>query len=201
MKMKLLNLFVVCVVFVGFAACGSRGDGNRGNRNANSANAPSNANEATPANNSNVPQSGPQSANNSNASTPTEIVETTETVSAALLQMEDAWNAAYGRRDETWFQQNLADDYTEIGDDGRTINDKAGATAAMKADKSTALETDLSDMKVRVEGDAAVVTGVNHVRLKDPTGKQQDYKHRFTDTFVKRDRRWLIWANESTRMP
>jgi ketosteroid isomerase-like protein len=95
----------------------------------------------------------------------------------------------------------LADDYTEIGDDGRTINDKAGATAAMKADKSTALETDLSDMKVRVEGNAAVVTGVNHVRLKDPTGKQQDYKHRFTDTFVKRDRRWLIWANESTRMP
>jgi len=201
MKMKLLNLFVVCVVFVGFAACGSRGDGNRGNRNANSANAPSNANEATPANNSNVPQSGPQSANNSNASTPTEIVETPETVSAALLQMEDAWNAAYGRRDETWFQQNLADDYTEIGDDGRTINDKAGATAAMKADKSTALETDLSDMKVRVEGNAAVVTGVNHVRLKDPTGKQQDYKHRFTDTFVKRDGRWLIWANESTRMP
>jgi len=201
MKVKLLILFVVCLAFVGFAACGSRGDWNRGNRNANSANAPSNTNEAAPVNNSNMPQSAPLSANNTNASTPTEIDETHESVSAALLQIEDAWNAAYGRHDEAWFQQNLADDYTEIGDDGRTINDKAGATAAMKADKSTAIESELSDMKVRVEGNAAIVTGVNHIRLKDPTGKQQDYKHRFTDTFVKRDGRWLIWANESTRMP
>ena len=201
MKRKLLCLFVMSVVVVGFAACGSRGDGNRGNRNANSANATSNTNGAAPVNNSNVPQSGPLSANNSNANTPTEIVETSESISAALLQMEDAWNAAYVRRDEAWFQQNLADDYTEIGDDGKAINDKAGATAAMKADKSTAIETELSETKVRVEGNAAIVTGVNHVRLKDPTGKQQDYKHRFTDTFVKRDGRWLIWANESTRMP
>jgi ketosteroid isomerase-like protein len=201
MRRMFRSILVVCVALFCLNACGGRGDGSsRGNRG----NAASNANESNSANttnNSNMPQSGPLSANNANASTPTEIVETAESITAALLQMEDAWNQAYARRDEAWFQQNLADDYTEIADDGKTINDKAGATAAMKADKSTAIETELSDMKVRVEGNAAVVTGVNHVRLKDPTGKQLDYKHRFTDTFIKRDGRWLIWANESTRMP
>jgi len=198
---RILSLFLAFFVLLIFLdACSGRGDGNRVSRNA-AGNGASNANEAAPASNSNMPQSGPLNANNTNANTPSEIVESPASISAALLQMEDAWNAAYVRRDEAWFQQNLADDYSEIGDDGKTINDKAGATAAMKADKSTAIETELSDMKVRVEGNAAVVTGVNHVRLKDPTGKQQDYKHRFTDTYIKREGRWQIWANESTRIP
>src|SRR5262249_44525729 len=125
MKRNFLDLVLVAIVFGSLTACGGQSDDNRNNRSANSANASTKASGGAPVNNANMPQSGPLNANNANAST-VEIIETPESISAALLQMEDAWNAAYGRRDEAWFQQNLADDYTEIGDDGKTINDKAG---------------------------------------------------------------------------
>ncbi|MEP7074275.1 MAG: nuclear transport factor 2 family protein [Acidobacteriota bacterium] len=130
-----------------------------------------------------------------------QIVEHPDDIAKGLLQTEDAWNQAYIQKDEAWFQQNLADDYTEIGDTGKTINDKAGAIAEMKADKSTEIVAEISDAKVRVEGNSAIVTGINHVKLKDASGKPIDYKHRFTDTYIKRGDKWLIWADQATRIP
>ena len=195
-----LLVSILCFSILLFNTCGGRSDGNRANgaNRANRNNEPSNS--ANSVNSANAANSA-INANSSNSNTTSEIFERPEDISKGLLQMEDAWNEAYVKRDEAWFQQNLADDYTEIGDSGKTINDKAGAIAAMKADKSTEIVAELSDTKVRVEGNAAIVTGVNHVRLKDENGRPQDYKHRYTDTYIKRDGRWLIWANESTRMP
>ena len=54
-----------------------------------------------------------------------------------------------------------------------------------------------SDSK-RVDGNAAVVTGINHVRGKDDKGVAFDRRTRFTDTFIKRDGRWLVWATQGT---
>lgn len=195
MKRNTAALFSLFAVVL-FAACGSR-DANRanGNRNAANANATTNVNTGNSSANANL------SANANSSNSNIAIVDTPANEGDGLLQIEDAWNAAYVRRDEGWFQQNLADDYTEIGDSGKTINDKAGAIAAMLADKSTGITTELSDTKVRIEGNSAVVTGVNHVKLKDENGHLQDYRHRYTDTYIKRDGKWLIWANESTRMP
>ena len=197
--MRQIGVLVLCIGFLGSFGCGRSG-GNRaaGNNGAAAGNSPNAANSIN-SSNAGLANSGPQ-ANALNANT-NEIVASNEDISRGLLQMEDAWNDAYVRRDEAWFQQNLADDYTEIGDTGKTINDKAGAIEAMKDDKSVEIITQLSDTKVRIEGDAAVITGVNHVRLKDEHGRQQDYKHRFTDTFIKRGDRWLVWANQATRMP
>lgn len=192
------NLFSVLILFVALflGACDGR-DANRsnGNRASGNSNTAANANAVSNANpNANA------NANSANANTNV-IVERPEDISKGLLQMEDAWNDAYGQKNEEWFQQNLADDYTEIGDTGKTINDKAGAIAEMKADKSTEIITAISDTKVRVEGNSAVVTGINHVKLKDPAGKPVDYKHRFTDTFVKRNDKWQVWADQATRIP
>ena len=190
---------ILCLGFLFLNACGGRTGGNRtnqGNGTRGNGEPSSSANSGTNANvagNSNT-------ADTSNSNT-NEIVERPEDISRGLLQMEDAWNQAYVQKDEAWFQQNLADDYTEIGDTGKTINDKAGAIAEMKADKSSEIIAEISDAKVRVEGNSAVVTGINHVKLKDANGKPVDYKHRFTDTYIKRDGRWQIWADQATRIP
>ena len=43
-----------------------------------------------------------------------------------------------------------------------------------------------------------VVTGVNLARGKDEQGKAFDQRIRFTDTFIKRDGRWQVWATQGT---
>lgn len=51
-----------------------------------------------------------------------------------------------------------------------------------------------------MEGDAAVVTGVNHVRGKEADGKPFDRRIRFADTYIKQDGRWQVWATQGTTM-
>lgn len=57
---------------------------------------------------------------------------------------------------------------------------------------------ELSDVNVHIEGDVAVVTGVNHLRGKNADGKAVDRRVRFTDMFIKRDGRWQVWATQGT---
>jgi ketosteroid isomerase-like protein len=53
---------------------------------------------------------------------------------------------------------------------------------------------------VRVEGGNGVVTGISHVKGKDDKGASFDRTVRFTDTFVKRDGRWMVWASQGTEI-
>jgi len=48
---------------------------------------------------------------------------------------------------------------------------------------------------------AAIVTGVNHVKGKDDKAVPYDLKVRFTDTWIKRDGHWQAWATQGTRIP
>jgi ketosteroid isomerase-like protein len=53
-------------------------------------------------------------------------------------------------------------------------------------------------MSVRMEGNTAVVVGVNHVKGRDDKGVAFDRNFRFTDIFVKRDGRWQVLATQGT---
>ncbi|MEP6850783.1 MAG: nuclear transport factor 2 family protein [Acidobacteriota bacterium] len=197
-----VSIGVLSLAFFALHGCSGRTGGNqadsKGRGGVNGA-VSSESNTANSASNSN-PSSG-RSLDNQNSEANSIFVERPEDIAKGLLQTEDAWNQAYVQKDEAWFQQNLADDYTEIGDTGKTINDKGGAIAEMKADNSTEIVAEISDAKVRVEGNSAIVTGINHVKLKDASGKPIDYKHRFTDTYIKRGDKWLVWADQATRIP
>ncbi len=70
--------------------------------------------------------------------------------------------------------------------------------ASMKNDKTVFESLELSDLNVRLEGNIAVVTGVNHVRGRDDKGQPLDRRSRFTDVFVKRDGRWQVLATQGT---
>ncbi|MEO6529048.1 MAG: nuclear transport factor 2 family protein [Gemmatimonadaceae bacterium] len=115
-----------------------------------------------------------------------------------LLYIEQDWNDATMRHDAAWTERNYASFASDISSRTGAIEGKAEAVASARSDKLVYDALDLSEVVARVEGDAAVVTGVNHVRGKDAQGKAFDRRTRFTDTFIKRDGRWQVWATQGT---
>lgn len=115
-----------------------------------------------------------------------------------LLYMEQDWNDASMRRDGDWTERNYASFASDISSRNGGIETKSEAVASARSSKIMYDALDLSDVQVRVEGDVGVVTGVNRVRGKDEQGKAFDRRTRFTDTFIKRDGRWQVWATQGT---
>ncbi len=81
------------------------------------------------------------------------------------------------------------------------IFNKAEDIAEFKNDKSVPESNELSEINIRVDGNTAVVTGINHVKGRDDKNQPFDVRVRFTDTFIKRDGRWQVWATQGTRIP
>ncbi len=115
---------------------------------------------------------------------------------AILLYMEREWNDADLKRDYAWHERTYADDFSAVSSRTGTLSTKPEDIASSK--KSTLDFAELSDLDVRVEGSNGVVTGINHVKGKDDKGASFDRQIRFTDTFVKRDGRWMVWATQGT---
>ena len=118
-----------------------------------------------------------------------------------LMYMEHDWNNAYVKRDASWFERNLAADFSGISSVTAKIYNKAAEIADLKTDKSINESAELSEMNIRIDGNTAIVTGVNHVKGRDDNGQPMNYRLRFTDTFIKRDGRWQVWASQGTRIP
>ncbi|MGB7070012.1 MAG: nuclear transport factor 2 family protein [Pyrinomonadaceae bacterium] len=115
--------------------------------------------------------------------------------------MEQDWNNAALKRDGAWAERNLASGYTSIGSGSAALMNKQQDIADMVNGKAVVNWNELSDLNIRVDGNTAIVTGINHVKGKDDKGVPFDRKVRFTDTFIKRDGRWQAWATQGTRMP
>ena len=115
-----------------------------------------------------------------------------------LLYMEREWNDAAKNKDVAWFERNYAADATDISNRTGVLHSKMEEIASMKNDKTVFDSLELSDLNVRLEGNIAVVTGVNHVRGRDDKGQPLDRRSRFTDVFVKRDGRWQVLATQGT---
>ena len=114
-----------------------------------------------------------------------------------LLQIENDWCTADLKQDAAILGRILASDFTGVG--SRGITDTRESTVAAYKDKtSTTTACVNSNMKVRVFGDAAVVTGTV---TSNGTNKGAAFKGRqvlFTDTYVRRDGRWQCVASQGT---
>lgn len=117
---------------------------------------------------------------------------------AVLGYMEREWNDAWMKRDIGWMERNYAPFAFEVSSRTGKLENKAQSIESAKSDKTVLESLELSDLAMRVDGNVAVVTGVNHVKGKDEVGKPFDRRVRFTDTFVKRDGRWMVWATQGT---
>jgi ketosteroid isomerase-like protein len=115
-----------------------------------------------------------------------------------LTYLEQDWNDATMKHDADWTVRNYASFASDISSRTGGIESKAEAVASARSSKMVYDVLDLSEVVARVEGDVGVVTGVNRVRGKDEQGKAFDRRTRFTDTFIKRDGRWQVWATQGT---
>jgi ketosteroid isomerase-like protein len=118
-----------------------------------------------------------------------------------LMYMEHDWNNATLKRDVEWFDKNYAADFSGVSSRTGAIMNKVQDVADMKNDKSVFEPFELSEMNIRIDGNTAVVTGVNRVKGRDEKGQPFDFRTRFTDTFIRRDGRWQVWATQGTRIP
>ena len=120
---------------------------------------------------------------------------------AMLGYMELDWNTADRNKDMSWFERNFAADYSSISSRTAKIATKTEDLAEMKTDKSVTQWNELSNMNIRIDGNTAVVTGVVHSKGRDDKNQPFDRRISFTDTFIKRDGRWQVWATQGTRIP
>jgi len=115
-----------------------------------------------------------------------------------LIQMEHDWSQADTKKDAAALNRILAEDWIGIDFEG-TVQTKAQALEGIKSD-STSLETTvLSDMKVRIYGNAAIVTGTD-TEKSEYHGKDSSGKYLWTDVFVLRDGRWQAVSSQSTKL-
>ena len=115
---------------------------------------------------------------------------------ATLMKMERDATAALMKRDVAGFAGIFADDATVTGPDGAVLT-KAQLLADVKSGALTIESTEISDLKVRVFGETAVVsyatTDKGKYKDRDISGR-----YRWTDVFVRRGGKWQIVAGQGT---
>jgi ketosteroid isomerase-like protein len=114
-------------------------------------------------------------------------------VSQTLQAIEQAWLNAEKNHDAAAFEKLVADDWIAISPDGKSET-KAERAAEIKT--AHIVSASLGDMKVRVFGDTAVVTGTDdEIAMED--GKKSSDHYVWTDVFVKRNGKWLAVASQT----
>lgn len=111
---------------------------------------------------------------------------------AAIRALELKLLDCYKRHEVEVFASVLDDDFVITFEDGSTYS-KTGYLA-YSTSASTLVETvEIPEMKIRLHGDTAVVTGVYHEKGIDRQ-KSYDYHDRFTDVWMKKAGKWRLIA-------
>jgi ketosteroid isomerase-like protein len=110
-----------------------------------------------------------------------------------LIGLEKRWTEAYKRRDIAILSSLLAEDFVITVEDGNTYG-KAGYIRH-SADTSVRVDVaELSELRVRMHGNTAVVTGAYHEK-GDSKGKPYEYRDRLTDVWMKTGSGWQVIAS------
>jgi ketosteroid isomerase-like protein len=115
-----------------------------------------------------------------------------------LKKLDTDRAAAIVKGDVATLEKQTSDDYSLINMNGQ-MSGKAQMVTAFKTGQSKLTSDELSDMKVRVYGSTAVITGKADVKGmlggKDATGQIM-----FTRVYVKRGGQWQSVAFQQTRV-
>jgi hypothetical protein len=118
-----------------------------------------------------------------------------ETLTVELMKIEGEITSASFKGDISTLASYIADDYSGTGADGKTQN-KNQVLAATKPDKTTKSWKITGGQLSSFSDDSAVLTYVQSQTLRNG----RTYSARVTDTFVKRDGRWLVKLEQQTLM-
>jgi uncharacterized protein (TIGR02246 family) len=117
----------------------------------------------------------------------------------AVLAAHDKRIAATVAGDVAAVASMMTDDLTYTHSSG-VVESKAEFLAGLKSGKYVYREISAPDRRVRVHGDAAIVSGPCHVVI-EPGGKRTDLELYFTELYVKEAGRWRMALWHSTRLP
>ncbi|MDB5301166.1 MAG: hypothetical protein JWO87_2829 [Phycisphaerales bacterium] len=118
--------------------------------------------------------------------------------SAEATKWMDQETDAYTKADEKRLGDLLADDFVLVASIGQTF-DKPTILAAVKDGKLKIEAMPTEDVKVRIYGTTAVVTG--QAKLKGTfEGSDISETHRFTNVLVKHDGHWQCVNSQLTRI-
>ena len=123
----------------------------------------------------------------------------TEGDESQIIAYENLWNQMQIAHDANAMDQMLDPDFVLTDYDGSILT--KGLFLASIRDKSNQLTVEVStDMKLHRHGDTVIVIGATREKgtLK---GKPYEHHGRFTDTWIKRDYRWLCIASQLALIP
>ena len=110
--------------------------------------------------------------------------------STSIRKLEEKWTESYKKRQIDILSSLLAEDFVITVEDGNTYSKVGYITHS--ADTSVHVDVaELSDLKVRMHGDTAVVTGAYHEKGKS-NGKPYEYHDRLTDVWMKVGSKWQV---------
>ena len=112
---------------------------------------------------------------------------------AAIRALELKWTESYKQHSIDILSSLLADDFVITIEDG-SIFSKAGYISHT-ADSTVRVQVaEMSDLKVRMHGDTAIVTGAYHEK-GESSGKPYEYHDRLTDVWMKTGGKWQVVAS------
>jgi len=111
------------------------------------------------------------------------VAQSKASPASRILTLENKWNDAYKRGDVATMESLLADDFVITVEDGSTFS-KSGYIAH-NADSALHVEiSEMTDIKVRMHGNVAVVTGAYHEKGTS-RGKPYESHDRATDVWMR----------------
>jgi len=120
----------------------------------------------------------------------------TASVEQELITLENGWADAVVKKDVAFLDRILADDCLVTDPEGN-VSTKAQEIASVKSEVYLVTSCVHHEMKVRVYGNAAVVTGRSTLN-ETYKGKDYSIQAQWTDTWVKLNGRWQCVAEHSS---
>ncbi|MBK8476574.1 MAG: DUF4440 domain-containing protein [Opitutaceae bacterium] len=125
---------------------------------------------------------------------PAPVVPSSEADEAALVALEHEWANAFLNRDTQTLERIAADDWTCTEPTGEVVS-KARDLAALGSATPASTRIAKTDLKVRVYGDTAIVTG-----RQQELGPDASTAFQITDTWRRLDGHWRCHATHRSRI-
>jgi ketosteroid isomerase-like protein len=120
-------------------------------------------------------------------------------VEQQLKEMEDDWQKATRAKDTAALKRIIAEDWVATNEMGKILN-REEYLSQTTANTDVIQSNENTDMRVRVFGDTAVVTGgLTEKGTRNGTAYTDTYK--WTDVFVKRGGHWQAVASQWAKVP
>lgn len=115
-----------------------------------------------------------------------------------VRELENRSRSASIAGETNWFEEFASDDYLSIDPVGE-LSDKRQALESRRAAHMKFHSLEVDDVRIRIYGDTAVVTGRSWVKGQH-RGTHTSGNYRYTRVYIQKKGRWQLVSSQSTRI-